>query len=130
LCNNHDFAIAKMKINLLQLENETKLIFIKFIHTIIWVFFNIVIFYMFYAVLTNNFDSWLLAGFAIVIMEGIVLLIFRFSCPLTILARNYSNSTKDNFDIYLPIWFARYLKLIYSIILLFILIIAIFQLLN
>lgn len=44
------------------------------------------------------------------IMEGITLLIFKFFCPLTILAQKYSNSTKDNFDIYLPNWLARHNK--------------------
>jgi hypothetical protein len=35
-------------------------------------------------------------------------------CPLTLVARQYSDSTKDNFDIYLPNWLAKYNKLIYT----------------
>ena len=35
------------------------LTFIKLLHTIIWVFFNGVIFYMLYAVLTNKLDMFL-----------------------------------------------------------------------
>jgi hypothetical protein len=30
------------------------------------------------------------------------------------MARNYSDSTSDNFDIFLPNWLAKYNKLIYS----------------
>mgnify|MGYP003645798412 FL=1 len=47
-------------------------------------------------------------------MEGIVLLVFKMFCPLTIWARKYSDSTKDNFDIFLPNWLAKYNKLIFT----------------
>jgi hypothetical protein len=49
-----------------------------------------------------------------VIGEGIVLLIFKMFCPLTVLARNYSDSKKDNFDIFLPNWLAKYNKIIFT----------------
>ena len=49
-------------------------------------------------------------------VKTIVLLMFKMMCPLTVMARRYSDSAKDNFDIYLPNWLARYNKLIYSII--------------
>lgn len=56
--------------------------------------------------------SWLaVAG---VIIEGLVLWLFKGKCPLTVWARNYSESRKDNFDIYLPEWLARYNKLIFT----------------
>ncbi len=35
-------------------------------------------------------------------------------CPLTYVARRYSDSTKDNFDIYLPNWMAKYNKQIFT----------------
>jgi hypothetical protein len=35
-------------------------------------------------------------------------------CPLTVIARKYSDSTKANFDIFLPNWLAKYNKLIYT----------------
>jgi len=47
-------------------------------------------------------------------MEGLILLIFKGMCPLTLVAQKYSDSAKDKFDIYLPNWLARYNKLIYS----------------
>jgi len=51
---------------------------------------------------------------AVFLVEGIVLLIYKNSCPLTVWARQYSNSTRDNFDIYIPNWLARYNKTIFS----------------
>lgn len=91
-----------------------KLALIKIVHTLIWVFFNIVIFYMLYAVIANKIDRWLWIGWGLIGLEMLTLLIFRFYCPLTVWARKYSDSTKDNFDIYLPNWLARHNKLIYS----------------
>ncbi len=112
------------------MNNETKLIIIKIIHTVIWLFFNAVIFYMLYAALTNKIDIWLWIGYGLFMLEGITLLMFRFFCPLTVMARKYSNSTKDNFDIYIPNWLAKYNKLIYTSILILITIITIYQLLK
>lgn len=96
------------------MRNETKLTLVKIIHTLIWIFFNVVIFYMLYAVIVNKLDKWLWIGYGLIFLEGITLLVFKFFCPLTLIARKYSTSTKDNFDIYLPNWLAKYNKLIYT----------------
>lgn len=110
------------------MSSETKLVLIKIIHTLVWVFFNVVIFYMLYAVLSDKLDKWLWIGYALFILEGITLLYFKFFCPLTIIARKYSDSPKDNFDIYLPNWLARYNKLIYTSILGIIVILTVYRL--
>lgn len=96
----------------------------------VWVFFNVVIFYMLYAVIVNKLDKWLWIGFGLVLLEGLTLLIFKWTCPLTALARRYSNSEKDNFDIYLPNWLAKHTKLIYTSIVVVILAIAVWRLLQ
>ena len=112
------------------MKGETKLMLIKAVHTLVWIFFNIVIFYMLYAVLADKIDKWLWIGFGLVILEGLTLLLFKFFCPLTIIARRYSDSTRDNFDIYLPNWLARYTKLIYTSIVGVILLILIYRLMT
>jgi len=110
--------------------NQGKLISVKLIHTLIWIFFNFVIFYMLYAVIINKFDLWLWIGYGLFAMEGITLLAFKFFCPLTILARKYSDSSKENFDIYLPRWLARHNKVIYTSILGVIVLLHVMQLLE
>ena len=92
----------------------SKLILIKTIHTIIWFFFNVVLFYMAYAVIVNKIDRLVWIAVALILLEGVVLLIFSKMCPLTIIARKYSDSANDNFDIYLPNWLAKYNKQIYT----------------
>jgi hypothetical protein len=101
---------------------------IKFAHTLIWTFFNVVIFYLFYAVITNKIDKWVWIGLSLFALEGLVLLAFKNMCPLTVMARKYSASKKNNFDIYLPEWLARYNKLIYTMILLLVILILIYRL--
>ena len=107
---------------------STKLIVVKFIHTLIWVFFNIVIFYMLYAVIQNKLDVWLWIGYGLIFLEGLTLLVFKFFCPLTLIARRYSDSQEDNFDIYLPNWLAKNTKLIYTSIVVIIMIITAYRL--
>lgn len=110
------------------IKKNTKLIIIKSIHTLIWFFFNVVIFYMLYAVVANRIDQWLWIGYGFFILEGIILLVFKFFCPLTLLARRYSDSGKANFDIYLPEWLAKNNKLIYTSLLFVIFLITIYRL--
>lgn len=112
------------------MEREAKLTLIKTIHTAIWIFFNFVILYMLYAAIANRLGLWLWIGYGFVFLEGLTLLAFRSHCPLNLLARKYSNSTDDNFDIYLPNWLAKYTKLIYTTIFAIILFITIYQILN
>jgi len=109
------------------LSGATKLILVKLFHTLIWIGFNVVIFYMLYAVLVGKLDKWLWIGYGLFVLEGITLLMFKMKCPLTVIARRYSASAKDNFDIYLPEWLARYNKLIYTSLLGIILLLTIYR---
>ncbi len=112
------------------MNSTGKLTIIRIVHTIIWLFFNVVIFYMLYAVIVDKLDKWLWIGYGLFVLEGITLLIFNFFCPLTVLARRYSDSTKANFDIFLPNWLAKHNKTIYTGILVLIMILTIYRLLE
>lgn len=80
------------------------------------------------AVVINKIDKWVWIGLSLFALEGIILVLFKMMCPLTIIARKYSDSSKDNFDIFLPNWLAKNNKLIYTIFLSIILIILVFRL--
>lgn len=96
------------------MTNAGKLQAIKLVHTLIWVFFVTVIFYVVYCGIADQVNplTWVAVG--LVVMEGLVLLVFKMFCPLTLMARKYSDSEKDNFDIYLPNWLAKYNKQIFT----------------
>jgi hypothetical protein len=85
---------------------------------------------MAYAVIINKIDTLVWVGIGLILLEGIVLLIFSKMCPLTIIARQYSDSAKDNFDIYLPNWLAKHNKLIYTTLFVLILIGILYRVAN
>jgi len=91
-----------------------KLILIKSLHTLVWLFFVSAIAYVLWSGITGNISllSWL--SVAAVFAEGLILIVFKGHCPLTNIARKYSLSTKDNFDIFLPNWLAMYNKIIFT----------------
>ena len=97
------------------LTNPAKLGLIKALHTVVWAFFVAAILFVLFSGIANNLSiyTWIASG--AVVVEGLILAAFESHCPLTLLARKYSTSTKDNFDIFLPEWLARHNKLIFSV---------------
>ena len=51
---------------------------------------------------------------AAVAVEVVILALNRMRCPLTNVAERYTDDRRDNFDIYLPLWLARYNKQIFG----------------
>ncbi|MEZ4945651.1 MAG: hypothetical protein R2804_08995 [Cyclobacteriaceae bacterium] len=96
------------------MNEANKLLGIKLIHTVIWVFFVFVIFYVLHSGITNTITSFTWIGIGLIIGEGLVLFIFKMFCPLTLMARKYSNSEEANFDIFLPNWLAKNNKVIFT----------------
>ncbi|HRZ96383.1 MAG TPA: hypothetical protein P5084_02425 [Paludibacter sp.] len=104
-----------------------KLIAIKITHTLIWIFMVAVIFYVLYSGIFNQINILTWICITIIILEGFVLMAFKMSCPLTVLARKYSDSKSHNFDIYLPERLAQYNKQIFTTIFLLGLLSVIFR---
>jgi hypothetical protein len=50
----------------------------------------------------------------VIVIECAVLFFNRGKCPLTSIAARYTEDRADNFDIYLPVWLARYNKLVFG----------------
>lgn len=103
---------------------------IKLLHTLVWAFFVFIIFYIVYSGLTNQITVFTWISIAMVLGEGLVLIIFKMFCPLTLIARKYSDSKKENFDIFLPNWLAKYNKLIFTSIYIFGVILVIIRILQ
>jgi len=96
------------------MNNIQKLRAIKSLHSLIWIFMVSVIFYVLYSGIFDKVNIYTWICIFIIILEGMVLMAFKMSCPLTVLARKYSDSTNHNFDIYLPEWLAQYNKQIFT----------------
>lgn len=91
-----------------------ELLIIKLLHTAIWVVLASTVGYVLWSGVTGNISTYSWWAVAVIIIEGFVLLLFGGSCPLTVLARRYTHSRKDIFDIFLPNWLARYNKTIFT----------------
>ena len=85
----------------------------KVAHTIAWAFFaGCILLIPAYARL-GQFEA--AAGLiAVVFVEVFVIMANRWRCPLTDIAARYTDERQDNFDIYLPLWLARYNKHIFG----------------
>lgn len=109
------------------MTNGQKLTIVKLIHTLVWIFYNVIIGYLLYAAITNKIDKWTWVCWGLIIIEGLILAVFKNICPITLIARKFSDSKRDNFDIFLPLWLARNNKIIYAIIVFIIILISIFH---
>lgn len=86
---------------------------VKSIHTVVWALFAGCIVALPIVAWRGNFDlAAVLIG--IVLVEVAVLLVNGMRCPLTAVAARFTDDRRDNFDIYLPLWLARYNKLIFG----------------
>ena len=94
-------------------ERATKLQFVKIVHTVVWAFFAACVIGIPVAVASGELRVALVL-IAFVAVESLVLLFNRMRCPLTDVAARYTDDRRDNFDIYLPEWLARYNKHIFG----------------
>ncbi len=92
---------------------QTHLRAVKVIHTVAWAFFaGCVLAIPVYAWLGDLAVASILC--AVVFIEVLILVVNNWSCPLTHIAARYTENRRDNFDIYLPLWLARYNKEIFG----------------
>ncbi|HEY7641707.1 MAG TPA: hypothetical protein VH814_18395 [Steroidobacteraceae bacterium] len=86
---------------------------VKVAHTIVWAIFAACIIAI--PVLAwFGHDQQASMLIMVVLVELLVLLVNHGNCPLTAVAARYTTDRRDNFDIYLPLWLARYNKLIFG----------------
>ena len=87
---------------------------VKIAHTVIWAILASTVL----AIPVFGYIGWfqvaaVLSG--IVLLEGLVLLLNNWRCPLSDIAERYTDEDADNFDIYLPAWLAKHNKAIFSV---------------
>jgi hypothetical protein len=87
---------------------------VKALHTAVWAFFASCVLAIPVMAWRGNLGRALLLA-AIVFAEVLVLAANRLRCPLTGVAARFTDDRSDNFDIYLPMWLARYNKVIFGL---------------
>ncbi len=93
--------------------SSRRLVAIKVLHTLVWAFFGGCVVAIPWFAWCGNLPvaAWLIT---IVAIEVFVLVFNRWRCPLTDIAARYTDDRRDNFDIYLPEWLAKYNKLVFG----------------
>ena len=86
---------------------------VRMVHTVAWAIFASAIVLIPVAAARGSIRlAWVLIG--IVAVECLILVANGMKCPLTPIAARYTDDRADNFDIYLPVWVARYNKQIFG----------------
>ncbi len=93
------------------------LVRIKLLHTAIWAIMAAAILYVLYSGLTGNVITLTWISLALALGECVVIVLNKWTCPLTPLAAQHTTSREPNFDIYLPLWLAKHNKGIFGTIL-------------
>lgn len=94
-------------------EDARRLRRVKLVHTAAWAFFASCVVGIPVAALSGRLGvAAVLIG--LVALESVVLLANAWRCPLTAVAARYTKDRQPNFDIYLPVWLARYNKEIFG----------------
>jgi len=95
------------------MHSQTSLRAVKGVHTVAWAFFAGCILAIPICAWYGRFGA-AAALIAIVFVEVSILAANHWRCPLTDVAARYTDDRADNFDIYLPLWLARYNKEIFG----------------
>ncbi len=103
------------------------LVFLKTLHTFIWVVMTIANFTAFYFAYNGIYDYRFWTPALILILEIITVIVNKWTCPITPIAGKYTANRDANFDIYLPLWLAKYNKEIFSIIILIEILVVVFK---
>ena len=96
------------------METHRILFWIKLIHTAIYVFMTVCTAYIIYCGITGLRNGILFASIGFVFVEGLVLLLNKFQCPLTTLAIKYGENHERFSDIFLPRWFIPFIVPLYT----------------
>lgn len=79
---------------------------IKLLHTVIFWILSICVLYSLFSGISGQITLWTWVAVGLVVIESIVLMLFGWTCPLTLLAEQLGAERGSVADIFLPKWFA------------------------
>lgn len=96
-----------------RLKSREMLVFIKLLHSLVWVLLAGCVVCIPLFTLKRRYRAAKIVSI-VVWIECLIILVNRGRCPLTDFAARYTTDRAANFDIYLPLWLAKYNKLIFG----------------
>ena len=79
---------------------------VKLVHTLIFWLLSTCVLYALFSGVADRIDGWTWGAVGLVLVESVVLVAFRWTCPLTLLAERLGARRGSVTDIFLPKWFA------------------------
>ena len=79
---------------------------IKVVHTVIFWVLSVCVVYVLFSGVADRVTSWTYVAILLLLVESVVLVAFRWTCPLTLLAERQGAVRGEVADIFLPKWFA------------------------
>ena len=85
---------------------KTPIFVIKLVHTVIFWALSACVLYALYSGLADRITAWTWIAVGLLLLESVVLVAFKWTCPLTVLAERYGAARGSVADIFLPRWLA------------------------
>ena len=95
-------------------RNTAAIVLVKSVHTVVFLGMAACVFHTLYAGLTGSFSTLTVVSIAVILFEGLVLLVNRGRCPLTDLAEHLGSGHGSVSDIFLPAWFTPHIPVVFS----------------
>lgn len=83
--------------------------FIKLLHSLIFFFLSVCILYILFCGITNRYTKKTSAALVLIVLEGVLLVLNDWKCPLTTLAQQLGASQADVASLFLPQWLADHI---------------------
>jgi hypothetical protein len=109
------------------MRKKSLIVILRIIHTTVWVILSSYIMYILYAAIINKINKVVWIGILLIIIEGMILLLYKWRCPITVWVEKLSDNYVENTDIYLPKWLAKNTKTIFTTIYLIAILIILFR---
>jgi hypothetical protein len=79
---------------------------VKLIHTVIFWILSACVLYALFSGVADRITPWTWVAVGLIVVEGVVLVVFGWTCPLTLVAERAGAVRGSVADIFLPKWFA------------------------
>jgi hypothetical protein len=80
---------------------------VKVVHTVIFWLLSACVVHVLWSAVAGRIGTWTWVAAGLVLVEGIVLVAFGWTCPLTILTERMGAARGSVSDIFLPAWLAE-----------------------
>lgn len=95
-------------------NSQHKLLVVKLVHATLFILMSGCVVYTLYSGIARNYHWTLFLAIGVIVVDGMVLMLNKWQCPLTSLAKKLGDDTGRVTDIFFPAWFVPHVLRSYS----------------